>query len=236
MHIETIKFKSDHLTLIGDLHVPDSDHAPLIIGMHGLFSSRLSEKQIELGQACTQKGMAFFRFDHRGCGQSEGEFKSVTTIHNRLTDLYAAIDMLQKKGMMNQSFGLFGSSLGGCLALCYALQNPIDAVVTLSAPVTMNTIWEVLENSGQAELLSKSFYQECVHINVTDRLNSLHHILIAHGTCDEVVPYANAEIIYQNAQLPKKLIQLKGGGHRLTQPEHQTLFVQETLNWFETYL
>jgi alpha-beta hydrolase superfamily lysophospholipase len=71
---EEIMFSSDGLCLRGTLHRPSCDLPPVVIGSHGLLSSRRSPKQIALANRCCRYGMAFFRFDHRGVGDSQGPF------------------------------------------------------------------------------------------------------------------------------------------------------------------
>ena len=61
--------------------------APLVVGCHGLLSDRRSPKQTALAGACQRQGMAYFRFDHRGCGESEGRLEEHTTLEARCSDL-----------------------------------------------------------------------------------------------------------------------------------------------------
>jgi dipeptidyl aminopeptidase/acylaminoacyl peptidase len=60
-----ISFRSDGLALKGTLHLPPSDKPPIVIGLHGLYSSQESPKQIALARACNALGLAYLRFDHR---------------------------------------------------------------------------------------------------------------------------------------------------------------------------
>ena len=70
--------------------------------------------------------------------------------------------------------------------------------------------------------------------DITDRLSSLHHILIFHGESDELIATANALEIYKRAGDPKKLIVLSGGDHRMSNPAHQETFIIEAVNWYKT--
>ena len=77
---EPITFSSDGLLLEGRLHMPEAQHPPFVIGSHGLFSTGDSPKQLALARHLNAAGIAFFRFDHRGCGRSAGSFRKETTI------------------------------------------------------------------------------------------------------------------------------------------------------------
>ncbi len=72
--IKDISFFSDGFKLKGYLHLPSTNRPPVVIGSHGLYSSSSSPKQIALADQCNRFGIAYFRFDHRGCGGSEGKF------------------------------------------------------------------------------------------------------------------------------------------------------------------
>ncbi|MBR9980379.1 MAG: damage-inducible protein CinA, partial [Desulfatitalea sp.] len=59
---------SDGHRLTGTLHLPDVERPPVVIGCHGLLADRRSPKQIALASALGRLGIAYLRFDHRGCG------------------------------------------------------------------------------------------------------------------------------------------------------------------------
>ena len=106
-----INFKSDGFILHGLLHIPaDSVLPPVVIGSHGLFSTSESPKQVALAKECNDNGIAFFRFDHRGCGASEGDFKEVTSLKGRSDDILNALDIIRERHDIGEKTGLFGSS------------------------------------------------------------------------------------------------------------------------------
>ena len=121
MDQRNITFTSNGLSLRGILHHPSIPMPPVVIGSHGLFSSGNSPKQIALAKACNARGIAFFRFDHRGCGQSEGVFKEVTSLEARCNDLISAIKTIQLRKDAGDRISLFGSSMGGavCVNMLY---------------------------------------------------------------------------------------------------------------------
>ncbi|MGD9017875.1 MAG: damage-inducible protein CinA, partial [Desulfobacterales bacterium] len=82
-HQEEIAFPADGHRLMGVLHLPAGDPVGTVIGSHGLFSSGASPKQLELAHWCNRSRMAYFRFDHRGCGSSSGDFDTVTSLAGR---------------------------------------------------------------------------------------------------------------------------------------------------------
>ena len=127
---DTITFSSDGFVLRGMLHLPSKKKPPVVIGCHGFLSTSDSPKQIQLATQCTAHGIAFFRFDHRGCGQSSGNFKQVTSLKTRCKDLISALDTIRARQDVGDRVGLFGSSMGGAVCISVAAAYPVDAIVT----------------------------------------------------------------------------------------------------------
>ena len=131
---ENISFSADGLKLSGVLHLPADSRPPLVVGAHGLLSSASSPKQIALAHQCNHLGIAYFRFDHRGCGNSEGNFDLITSLEGRCKDLVAAVEAVNAE-LDTRGLGLFGSSMGGTVCLSAAEDLAADAVVTFAAPI-----------------------------------------------------------------------------------------------------
>ncbi len=110
--IKEIQFLSETFWLKGYLHLPPVVKPPFVIGSHGLFSDKDSPKQIELARHCNQRQMAYFRFDHRGCGESKAPFNEVTSLESRRTDLKAAAKMLTFSGRPGSANGTFWQQHG----------------------------------------------------------------------------------------------------------------------------
>lgn len=221
--METITFKSDGFTLTGTLHLPEVSPAPMVIGCHGLMADRNSPKQVELAEACCRKGIGYFRFDHRGCGDSEGEFYQVTSPAGRQQDLLDAIRLVRSQETCNGNIGLFGSSMGGTVCISVSPLEKIDTLVTLAAP--LHSHFKQAENNP----LHTPF-------DITPEACQVGNILIFHGECDEVVPLSHARSLYDRARHPKKLTIQPGGDHRMSNPEHQSIFIRESVAWFKKYL
>ncbi len=82
-----------------------------------------------------QKGIAVLRFDERGVGQSEGNFKTATTL-DFANDVEAAVSfLLNKKNVNFNTIGLIGHSEGGLVASMVAARSKyIDFAVLLGTP------------------------------------------------------------------------------------------------------
>jgi alpha-beta hydrolase superfamily lysophospholipase len=228
---EDIRFSADGLKLRGVLHLPIGRRPPLVVGSHGLLSSSESPKQIALADQCNRLGIAYFRFDHRGCGLSEGDFDRVTSLEGRCRDLIAAVAVI--KGTIETGrLGLFGSSMGGTVCLSVAGSLAADAIVTFAAPIRSDLKGSQLESSQTEIVLDTSGHR----FDITERLAAIRNIFIFHGDADDVVPVDHAREIYSCASQPKKLIIQNRGDHPMSNAAHQTEFVSEAAQWFKQRL
>jgi alpha-beta hydrolase superfamily lysophospholipase len=233
--VKHISFACDGLTLKGYLHLPAIKRAPVVIGSHGLYSSSSSPKQIALAHRCNRLGMAYFRFDHRGCGNSGGEFDEVTSLEARCRDLVAAATLMRNRKDTGDPIGLFGSSMGGTVCLRSAGQIGVRAMVTFAAPIRSRIPGETPELPNQQ---GQGIYFDVARrrFDITGRLSEISGILIIHGDADNVVPVSHAEELYNLVKQPKRKIIQKSGDHPMSNPEHQRAFIREASMWFEQHL
>lgn len=222
----SVVFSADGLRLHGTLHLPAGEHPAVVIGCHGLLSTSDSPKQTELARRCNALGLAYLRFDHRGCGASQGRFEEVTTFEGRCNDLLAAIAWLRRDPQLGPGRGLFGSSLGGTVCLAVAARGGIDTVVTFAAPVRSS----VLERkfAGEHPTLRAP---EGLRFDLAACLPQIADLCIFHGENDTLVPLAHAREIYEAAGNPKKLIVQPGGDHRMSDADDQRRFIQKAADW-----
>ncbi|MBW2193825.1 MAG: alpha/beta hydrolase, partial [Deltaproteobacteria bacterium] len=183
-----IPFLSDGFLLKGFLHLPDAARPPVVIGSHGLLSTGTSPKQIKLAEQCNRLGIGFFRFDHRGCGLSEGVFRAVNSFDARCSDLLNAVEMIQARNDTGNRIGLFGSSMGGAVCISTASLLDIDALVTFAALLRSAPIIETHRNSEDSETLGHGFFEKNFLFDISGRLSKIQNVLIFHGESDEVVP------------------------------------------------
>ncbi|QTA80368.1 Serine aminopeptidase, S33-type [Desulfonema limicola] len=230
---EEVSFSSDDFLLKGTLHLPKNiEEPPVVVGSHGLFSSSHSPKQVELARACNAQGIAFFRFDHRGCGESEGKFKEVTSLNSRCADLKNAVNFIRERKELGSKTGLFGSSMGGAVCLFYAKQaGGVDAVIINAAPLRGEPIIKALQEEGDEK---KAFSSLNLQFNISEKIAGINRILIFHGDSDKIISPSEAHRIYQKAVMPKRLIMLKNGDHEMSLKENQEKFIRESVLWYKS--
>lgn len=228
--IEELEFRADGLRLRGTLHLPETRPAPLVVGCHGLLSDRRSPKQVALAQACRQRGLAYFRLDHRGCGESQGRLETDTSLANRVSDVLHAIRHLFRRADIERRLGLFGSSMGGAVCIRAASSSGAAAIVTCAAPVRSRPLKQAFKpadpHARMASLLKNEF-------DLAGDLPNARNILIFHGDADDVVPVTHAHEIFRAASDPKRLIIQENGDHIMSEPRHQQEFIRTATLWLE---
>ncbi len=114
--------------LAGVLHGDPAEVA--VICCHGMLSTKDGPKHVMLAEELERAGLACLRFDFAGRGASEGRLEDLC-FSGQVDDLEAAIDLLAARGV--QRLGLFGSSMGGAVALLAAARDErVVAIATLA--------------------------------------------------------------------------------------------------------
>lgn len=253
-----IEFPSENKIIRGILHLPGQGTHPLlksdvklgksnsvkyekpciVIGSHGLEGSKESEKQVALAKALLMEGIAFLRFDHRGCGESDGDFQTDTSLDKRANDMINAVEYVLSLNLTNKKIALFGSSLGGstCIAAWRKLVlmgiKPLGAVLC-AALVKSITVKKIpIKGNDNRPALPLDFFRDNLLFDLSSQICFMDHVLIFHGDRDETVPIENAHDIYENAKSPKKLIIHKNGDHRMSSKKDQQEFISESTAWF----
>lgn len=239
-----IKNKSGE-TLVGVEVLPKSSSGKfsVVIMVHG-FAYYKEEDGIfvELGKRLAEKGIASYRFDFSGCGESAGDY-SQTTLTKLRDDLGSILEFVRSRpttdtkriGILGQSFGttttislapqvktivLMGSFMDGKKVLSDLFGDGYDPEGVSEEPRSDGRItkinppfWKDFENHDMVSLLKKI---KCP-------------ILLIHGSKDFDVPIANMEEIYKNANSCEKII-IDGADHSL-EPKREEVYII-VVNWF----
>ncbi len=227
-----IYFDSDTFRLHGTLHLPDAEKPPVVIGSHGLLSTGDSPKQIALAEKCNRNRIAYFRYDHRGCGKSTGDFATATSFDGRCRDLLNAAGVIRNLPETGNQLALFGSSFGGAVSLAMAPSLDISSIVTVAAPLCRDWIQEPYVNDPANTPLLETLNKEKLFFDIRNHLSEIRRLLIFHGDKDSIVPFENALELEKNATAPKVLIRQKTGDHPMSNEIHQKEFMQLAVDWF----
>jgi pimeloyl-ACP methyl ester carboxylesterase len=115
---------------------PETDRCPMVILMHGIFSSKDYNPMPALAKGLAKAGIASIRFDFNGHGQSAGRLQEMT-IEKELADAKAVWDYVRQLKYVD-GIGLLGHSQGGVIASMtagrLATELPVPDGVVLIAP------------------------------------------------------------------------------------------------------
>ena len=180
--------------------------------------------------------MAYFRFDHRGCGSSQGYFPEVTSLAERVQDLLSAVRCIRSRRETSGCVGLFGSSMGGATCLSAARSIGPEAIITLAAPLRSSSVHHQHDPVDPRinDLISNTSRR--IRFDISDSAEGLRNVLLFHGDQDDVVPFSDGEELYDRTAKPNRFIRLRGGDHSLNDESLLEIFLQESLQWFQKRL
>jgi alpha-beta hydrolase superfamily lysophospholipase len=232
--IEFIRTISEGKKIYGILHLPRNPSPPCVIASHGLFSSKESEKLVEIGEYFSAKGIALIRYDHQGCGESEGDL-SKTTVSSRIRDLEAIVDLAVHHPLVGDRFGLLGSSMGGFISIFKgAVDRRVKALALWATPSHLGDMRA--GRDAENPPLGEGFFRDTERYDAGQAIKNLGHCLILHGGGDELVPLSQAKELYASALSPKHLEIFPKGDHRFTDPQQRRRAIKMSLDWFQKYL
>jgi uncharacterized protein len=116
-----LSFEVRNQRLHGMLHLPQTGNQPhpCVILLHGFTGNALEPHRlfILMARLLAQNGIAAFRFDFRGSGNSEGGFEEMTP-SREVEDAQAALRLLEARPdvLDRNRFGILGLSMGGMVA------------------------------------------------------------------------------------------------------------------------
>lgn len=235
------------------LAVPEGSTDQIVVLCHGFLSGKNSTTNKTLTRILTERGIATFRFDFFGQGESEGPFKDLT---NTLAvgQALAALDLVRQKGY--RRVGLMGSSFGGLIAILTAAQRPDLACLALKCPV-VDFAEELRLEFGEADMarwkatdtvpnimggtdripLRYAFYEDCLRQIAYEPARTITApTVIVQGDQDEHVPLHQSRKLFEALQAKKHLELLPGADHQFTKGEDFRHMTHVIADWLTSYL
>lgn len=213
--------------------------APLVIVCHGFTGSKEGGGgATDMAMDLAGLGFDTLLFDFTGCGESEGAWEGIT-LSRQVDDLGAAVDWARAAG-----YGriiLNGRSFGGATALAYAAADPqIAALCTWAAVARPLRLFSSLAvtpvdleaPSGETIVLGDDtgvlslrlgFFHDLQRHDLPGCAARLapRPLLLIHGDADELVPFSDAQLLFDSAGDPKKLALVEKADHRFTHHRRQ---------------
>jgi pimeloyl-ACP methyl ester carboxylesterase len=220
---------------------------------HGFLSGKNSTTNKALTRMLTERGIATFRFDFFGQGDSQGPFEALTnTLAVKQT--LAALDLVKQKGY--RRIGLMGSSFGGLVAILTAAQRSDLACLALKCPV-VDFAEELRLEFGESEMarwkatdtipnimggadripLRYTFYEDCLRQIAYEPARSITApTIIVQGDKDEHVPLHQSSRLYDALRAKKRLEILPGADHQFTKGDDFKRMANLIADWLTEHL
>jgi pimeloyl-ACP methyl ester carboxylesterase len=247
----TLRDRHGH-SIAAILSAPDGPTTRLAVLCHGFLSGKNSTTNKTLTRLLNERGLATFRFDFFGQGDSDGPFEELTTtlaVHQAET----VLDLVTARGY--DRIGLVGSSFGGLVAILTAAQRQDIACLALKCPVVdfaeelrltfgleelaqwkaTDTIPNIMGGTSRVRL-RYDFYEDCLtQIAYGPAEQITVPTLIVQGEQDECVPLHQSRRLYDALGGQKKLVLLPEADHQFTRGEDFHRMTTSITDWLTTH-
>jgi alpha/beta superfamily hydrolase len=248
-----------HLHAVYHIPVDSSSPYPLVVMCHGLGGDKVGRHRffVRLSEELAARGVASLRFDFEGCGDSEGDFLSMT-IDRWTQNLVDVLRWIDANPIFHGSpIGIFGRSFGGVLAVraaslldtCYAIalqSSPFDSARYTSPVTSVPSDHIRLDGSRQTvvflgEELSFAFSHELQQLNMTDDMGRISTIPFFYVLCknDIIVDSYHAkkfQEIRSKTSTATSFLELPSSDHGCSDVADRKLALCALVNWFSQYL
>lgn len=242
-NVNRFDFNSGGFKLEGWLHAPSFSPSVCVVISHGFGGYGDSPKWKFIASGLARAGFPALRFSHLGCGGSDGSFENCS-LTARVADMNAAMDALTAETGA-RSFGLLGSSMGASTVLACASQPRVKATITLAAPADFSFFPKMINNATPDERgnivvdgreIRASVVEDFDNFNPVALAMRAKRLFVIHGGGDDLIPFSDADILYNAAPEPKKSLIVPGADHPFTEPAHQRILLDESIAWFKKHL
>lgn len=251
MATEKIEFKGALGDMLaGKVDTPDGEHRACALFAHCFTCSKNLKAVGHIAKALNKKGVAVFRFDFTGLGDSGGSFED-TNFSSNVDDLIAASEYMEQQ--MGAPQIIIGHSLGGAAVIQAAHRiESLRAIATIGAPSDPKHVEhhfeskrEEIEKTGSAIVklagrpfrIKKQFLDDLEKSKMDNYIENLDKaLLVMHAPLDDTVGIENAAHIYKMAKHPKSFISLDKADHLLLDETYSRYAGAVISEWSEIYL
>lgn len=176
--------------------------APLMLFCHG-NGGNLGERA-PIAAELARRGMSVLLFDWRGYGKSEG----TPTESGLYRDAEAAYQFARTLASDPRNIVVYGESLGGPYAADIARTHRVRCVIIENSFPSLNE----LGNALYAPL--PVGWTAPMAMRTTHWLNEAGvPVLVMHGKCDQTIPFALGQRLYDGLRVPKEMLVSETAGH-----------------------
>lgn len=198
MTVVTLKTK-DNIELMS-WYKPATNNQPTLLFLHG--NAGHIGYRMPLIRQFLKAGFGVLLLEYRGYGGNKGS----PTEQGLYADGQTALAFLYQQGMKPKQIILYGESLGTGIATKPAVENPIGCVILQSPFTSLASLsrfhypWSMIKPWDQ--------------FNSLERMKQIHApLLVLHGRRDQIVPFAEGLAIFNEANMPKEMLEFDKQNH-----------------------
>lgn len=233
---------------------PETDRCPMVILMHGIFSSKDYNPIPAIAKGLAKAGIASIRFDFNGHGKSEGKLQEMT-VEKEIADAMAVYQYVKTLPFVS-SIGFLGHSQGGVIASMTAgrlasqgLEEPARMVLIAPGSVIKEACQAGTFFNARFDPANPPEYIKCwgykklgrEYLTTTQSLDIFGtasafkgSVLILHGTKDTIVPMWCSERYKEIYGESSQLIVVDGENHTITRRRSE--IVRQVVDFFRALL
>lgn len=175
-----------------------------------------------------EAGYQVFMYDYRGFGKSGG----MVDRKGMVEDVEAAFGYVaSRRDVDPKKLISFGHSLGGAKSVTALAGKPVrglKAIIIDSAFSSYQAMARIVGGQLGANLITDEFSPRDFIRKITGT-----PVLVVHGDRDQVVPIAQGKELFDLANEPKTLFEVKGGGHGDSLARMDGAYRKKVLNWLD---
>lgn len=208
----------------GFFHKPNQDQHPVCLIFHGFTGQKTGTKfcYVQLARMLEVKGIATFRFDFLGSGESDGNFVDMT-FQDELSCARVILEETLKMENCTEIYVL-GHSMGGAVASELAKLYPQQIKKMVLWAPAFNLPDALLYLTGQVERaqtydhsgyeISDEFVEDILSRDFYEHLDTYQNkLMIIHGTADTTVPYDISQRYLQGFHKDTEFVAIEDGNH-----------------------
>lgn len=217
-----------------------------VLFLHGVGDCKIAG--VPIARALYRKGFNVLLYDSREHGESEGYYCTYGFYEKH--DVSAVISyLLSRKNGEIGKIGVFGTSMGGAVAIQAAALDPrISALVSEGSFTALRTIfvdyqkriiklpWHFLRNVALVQSQKMANFKARLVAPIEDIKRVHVPILISHGKDDSFIKADYAKLLYDAANEPKQLILVDHAEHNDVWEIGGTIYENTIGSFFEKNL
>ncbi|MGD1045054.1 MAG: alpha/beta hydrolase [Bacteroidota bacterium] len=217
-----------------------------IIYLHGVGDCKTAG--VAFAQSLYNRGFNIFLYDSRAHGESEGYYCTYGFYEKH--DVSAVISYLQsRKDMKVGKIGIYGTSMGGAVAIQAAAIDPrIACLVSEGSYTALRVVfvdyqkriiklpWHFLRNIALVQSQRLANFKARLVAPVEDIKRVHVPVLIVHGKKDSFIKADYSKLLYEAANKPKQLLLIDSADHNDVWEVGGKMYENSIASFFEEHL